>query len=165
MGYKRNINMNSKLLLALFAVIPLAHGGFRCTFGNWACTTGCVFLGQTSGICDADWNCHCSEKSISVNNFRALLPSRCNLGESFFQGTCQALARHSGYCDQYGCTCSEKYLTPSEFLLCAAESTCRTHCQAQGSATGVCLGWSCQCKSSDSEARTALEQLMAKIEQ
>ena len=23
---------------------------FRCTFGNWACTTGCVFLGQTSGF-------------------------------------------------------------------------------------------------------------------
>jgi hypothetical protein len=25
------------------------QGGLRCTFGNWACTAGCVALGQTSG--------------------------------------------------------------------------------------------------------------------
>ncbi len=36
----------------------------RCTFGNGGCTAGCVILGQTSGICDAEGGCHCSERSI-----------------------------------------------------------------------------------------------------
>ena len=45
------------------------------------------------------------------------------------KGTCQAIGRSGGTCDKYGCTCSDRYLSPSEFLLCAAESTCRTHCQ------------------------------------
>eukprot|EP00088_Acartia_fossae_P035505 TRINITY_DN36602_c0_g1_i1.p1 TRINITY_DN36602_c0_g1~~TRINITY_DN36602_c0_g1_i1.p1 ORF type:complete len:159 (-),score=21.33 TRINITY_DN36602_c0_g1_i1:98-574(-) len=147
-------------LVLLLAVLPRSEAGFRCTFGDWMCTAGCVMLGQTSGICDEDWNCHCSERSITLRDFNALLPSRCNLGEEFCKGTCQAIGREGGVCDRYGCTCSDNYLSPTEFLLCAAESTCRTHCQAQGSATGVCLGWSCQCKSSDAEASNALSDLM-----
>merc|ERR1712107_347146 len=50
------------------------------------------------------------------------LPSRCMLGESVCQGTCHAIGRAHGVCDKYGCTCSDRFLTPSEFLLCAAES-------------------------------------------
>jgi len=147
------------ITLLLVAVIQSSNAGFRCTFGDWACSAGCVLLGQTSGICDEDWNCHCSERSIQLRDLNALLPSRCNLGESVCKGTCQAVGRKSGVCDQYGCHCSDEYLSPSEFLLCASESTCRTHCQVKGSATGVCLGWSCACKSSDAEAAEALQNL------
>ncbi|XP_023325302.1 teneurin-3 [Eurytemora carolleeae] len=155
--------MMFKSLILVAALVPLCSAGFRCTFGNWACTTGCVFLGQTSGVCDANWDCHCSEKSISLNSFKRLLPSRCLLGDSFCEGTCHAMGRSNGTCKDNNCSCSNTYLTPSEFLLCAAESTCRTHCQANGSATGVCLGWSCECKSSEAEAGSALEVLMQRM--
>ena len=40
-------NMKFLILISLFIVGT--QGGFRCTFGNWACTAGCVVLGQTSG--------------------------------------------------------------------------------------------------------------------
>jgi len=134
-----------KSIILVSVLVQLSSAGFRCTFGNWACTAGCVMLGQTSGVCDADWNCHCSANKISLDNFRALLPSRCNLGDQFCEVTCHAIGRSHGACDTYGCTCSDQYLSPTEFLLCAAESTCRTHCQANGHATGECLGWSCEC--------------------
>merc|ERR1711974_236965 len=61
------------------------------------------------------------------------------------QGTCHSLGRATGTCGTYGCTCSDRFLTPSEFLLCAAESTCRLDCQAKGHATGQCDGWACNC--------------------
>jgi len=155
----------SGICILILAVAHVSEAGFRCTFGDWACTTGCVMLGQTSGVCDDDWVCHCSERSISLSDLRALLPSRCNFGEALCKGTCQAIGRKSGVCDRYGCTCTDTHLTPSEFLLCAAESTCRIHCQAKGRATGVCLGWSCQCKSSEAEAAEALSDLWIRQEQ
>ena len=31
-----------------------------------------------------------------------------------------------------GCQCSKEKLSPKQFALCAAESTCRIHCQANG---------------------------------
>merc|ERR1712062_65036 len=102
-------------IFSLLALTAATRAGFRCTFGNWACTAGCVALGQTSGLCDDAGVCHCSAKSISLSNFRAMLPSRCTLGESFCQGTCHSLGRASGTCGTYGCTCSDRYLTPSEF--------------------------------------------------
>merc|ERR1712055_350981 len=139
---------NWKMLCKIFSIFLLlgaANAGFRCTFGNWACTAGCVGLGQTSGLCDDAGVCHCSAKSISLSNFHAMLPSRCTLGESFCQGTCHSLGRATGTCGTYGCTCSDRFLTPSEFLLCAAESTCRLDCQAKGHATGQCEGWACNC--------------------
>ena len=46
-----------------------------------------------------------------------------------------------------GCECSEEKLSPSQFALCAAESTCRLDCQANGKATGECDGWNCKCQS------------------
>ena len=42
----------------------LAQAGFRCTLGEFACSASCVTLGQTSGICDDEGDCICSEKSI-----------------------------------------------------------------------------------------------------
>eukprot|EP00088_Acartia_fossae_P008705 TRINITY_DN14177_c0_g1_i1.p1 TRINITY_DN14177_c0_g1~~TRINITY_DN14177_c0_g1_i1.p1 ORF type:complete len:165 (+),score=5.45 TRINITY_DN14177_c0_g1_i1:30-497(+) len=140
-----------KFLAILAVSLPLTSAGFRCTFGNWACTAGCVMLGQTSGLCDDDWNCHCSENKISLNNLRTLLPSRCHLGTKFCEATCHAIGRRNGICNDYGCDCDNRYLDPTEFLLCAAESTCRTHCQAQGKSTGECVGWSCECVSSQSD--------------
>ncbi len=47
------------------------------------------------------------------------------------QVSCNALAWRTGFCnaDFTDCTCSEEKLAPEEFLLCAAESTCRLDCQ------------------------------------
>jgi len=141
------------MLRSLFCLVLLpvfAMAGFRCTFGNWACTAGCVVLGQTSGLCDDMDVCWCSEKSISTDDFRALLPSRCSLGHSFCQGTCNSMGRVNGTCDRFGCTCSERSLTASEFLLCSADSVCRLDCQAKGHGTGDCEGWACNCRSGTS---------------
>ena len=51
-------------LLVVLVTSRLVSAGFRCSLGNWACTTSCVTLGQTSGICDDEGACICSEKSI-----------------------------------------------------------------------------------------------------
>eukprot|EP00088_Acartia_fossae_P000307 TRINITY_DN1011_c0_g1_i5.p1 TRINITY_DN1011_c0_g1~~TRINITY_DN1011_c0_g1_i5.p1 ORF type:complete len:162 (+),score=35.87 TRINITY_DN1011_c0_g1_i5:51-536(+) len=149
--------MNKFLLTTavLAAAISVASAGIRCTFGNPVCTAGCVLLGQTSGVCDDEGTCHCSEKSISLNNLKAILPSRCHLGVSFCEGTCNAIGRKTGICTEKDgvkdCECDTSFLSPSEFALCAAESTCRIHCQANGSATGKCDGWKCRCISSDED--------------
>ena len=182
----------------------------RCTFGNWACSAGCVLLGQSSGLCDDHGACWCSENSINFDHFRALLPSRCDLGESVCTTTCHSMGRANGTCNRFGCECSDRwarttshkgsapfvtyvrfkgtlqtssrFISPSEFLLCGADSTCRIHCQVEredrhsdkrvvvvteaivsstssssyistvlppqrkGHGTGVCEGWSCECK-------------------
>merc|ERR1739849_39155 len=83
-------------VFALLVSTSLVSAGFRCTRGNWACSASCVTLGQTSGICDGEGECNCSERSISLSNLRDLLPSRCNLGESFCKGTCNAIGRLEG---------------------------------------------------------------------
>merc|ERR1712210_180527 len=83
------------MLCKFFSLLLLAaatRAGFRCTFGNWACTAGCVGLGQTSGLCDDAGACHCSAKSISLSNFHAMLPSRCTLGRA----SARALVTHLG---------------------------------------------------------------------
>eukprot|EP00090_Calanus_glacialis_P035398 TRINITY_DN60439_c0_g1_i1.p1 TRINITY_DN60439_c0_g1~~TRINITY_DN60439_c0_g1_i1.p1 ORF type:complete len:159 (+),score=40.12 TRINITY_DN60439_c0_g1_i1:91-567(+) len=141
---------NCVSLLVVLCTLGLAQAGFRCSLGELACSASCVTLGQTSGICDAEGDCICSEKSISLNNFRNLLPSRCNLGLPFCEATCNALGRESGTCAATGatdCQCSENFISPKAFALCAAESTCRLDCQRQGLATGECFGWACKCQS------------------
>ena len=96
------------------------------------------------------------------------MPSRCDLGESFCEATCNSIGRTGGKCvdDGNDCQCDDTYLSPSQFALCAAESTCRLDCQRQGYvlmrmvfrylltfhvnfrlATGECFGWKCQCRS------------------
>ena len=90
---------------------------------------------------------------LSLDNLRSLLPSRCHLGLPFCvvgillsnsyyqpclttpQATCNALGRVTGTCAKDGatnCECSDEYISPKEFALCAAESTCRLDCQRQG---------------------------------
>ena len=54
----------SPVILVVLATTTLVSGGFRCTLGNWACSASCVTLGQTSGICDGEGDCICSERSI-----------------------------------------------------------------------------------------------------
>merc|ERR1712241_75544 len=139
----------SLTVLVLMVSTSLVSGGFRCTLGQWACSASCVTLGQTSGICDGEGECNCSERSISLSNLRDLLPSRCNLGESFCEGTCNAIGRTGGKCVEkdgvQDCQCDETFLTGSQFALCGAESTCRLDCQRRGLASGECDGWNCVC--------------------
>eukprot|EP00092_Neocalanus_flemingeri_P041050 GFUD01044699.1.p1 GENE.GFUD01044699.1~~GFUD01044699.1.p1 ORF type:complete len:165 (+),score=35.53 GFUD01044699.1:157-651(+) len=141
------------LVLTILHCLHQAQAGFRCRVGgNLACSASCVTFGQTSGICDSENDCNCSEKSISLDSFKRLLPSRCNLGLPFCQTTCNALGRESGACATTGagatdCECSDNFISPKAFALCAAESTCRLDCQRQGFATGECFGWACKCQS------------------
>ena len=72
------------LVVLLLVIVSKSEAGIRCTIGgDKGCSAGCVLLGQTSGTCDDDDECWCSEKSI---DFNALLPSRCHLGRSFCEG-------------------------------------------------------------------------------
>jgi len=142
-----------KFLIAvlLLVIVTKSEAGFRCTVGgDTGCSAGCVVLGQTSGTCDDDGECWCSERSI---DFNALLPSRCHLGRAFCEGTCNAIGRRTGECrtvnNSLDCQCSDEKLTPKQFALCAAESTCRLDCQAKGKATGECRGWNCKCQSTN----------------
>merc|ERR1712062_903319 len=150
-AWRMFISRLSLTVLVLLVSTSLVSAGFRCTLGEWACSASCVTLGQTSGICDSESDCICSEKSISLSNLRKLLPSRCNLGEGFCSATCNTIGRSGGKCleDANDCECSDTYLSPTQFALCAAESTCRLDCQRQGKATGECVGWQCLCKSTD----------------
>merc|ERR1712170_7646 len=97
------------LFLALTSMVAFSRAGFRCTLGDWACSASCVTLGQTSGICDSENDCICSEKSISLSNLKNLLPSRCNLGEGFCTATCNAIGRSGGVCveGENNCECAD----------------------------------------------------------
>merc|ERR1719412_713675 len=111
------------ILLICLSFVCVSEAGFRCFFGDWAC--------------DAEDKCWCSEQSINLSDFRELLPSRCTLGTAFCQTTCHAIGRRDGQCEYgEGCECSEERISPSEFALCAAESTCRSDCQRKGKAFG-----------------------------
>lgn len=90
----------------------------------------------------------CSESRISMDDLKSLLPNRCDLGEEFCRGTCNAIGRQGGRCRGLNCECSNERLSPADFALCAAESTCRMSCQAQGQGSGRCNGWSCVCEAS-----------------
>merc|ERR1711944_273498 len=106
---KKYIIMKSILfILPFFVIFNSIEAEFRCSIGETACSAGCVVLGHTSGICDDERECWCSERSISLDDFRALLPSRCTLGETFCVGTCNAIGRRTGVCTEtQGCECSE----------------------------------------------------------
>merc|ERR1712107_715415 len=131
------------LLIVLLGLASPALAGFRCTLGEWACTASCVTLGQTSGLCTDEGECQCSERSISLNNLLALLPSRCHLGASFCAATCNSIGQKNGTCvekdsGETDCQCGG-YLSPTEFALCAAESTCRLDSRDKGLAAGSAL--------------------------
>lgn len=149
----------SALALTLFG--NHAEAGFRCSVvggflgqlssaaTNGACAASCVAFGQTSGICDADGECHCSERSIDLEALTMLVPSRCDLGLEVCQRSCHAIGRREGKCisEEYreNCECSEETASPEEFAKCAAEPNCRLDCQRQGYSSGHCAGWHCQC--------------------
>merc|ERR1719219_2443841 len=140
-----------RTVLMLTVCTSLVSAGLRCSLGNLVCSASRVTLGQTSGICDNEGECICSERSISLSDLRGLLPSRCNLGESFCEGTCNAIGRTGGKCLEkdgvQDCQCDGTFLTGSQFALCGAESTCRLDCQRRGLASGECDGWNCVCNS------------------
>jgi len=155
------------VFLMVLSLAVVCNAGFRCLFGSSACSLSCVALsGHTSGVCDGDGECICSEKAISLDNLRSYLPSRCNLGANFCEATCNSIGRANGTCstDAAGgkdCSCSDQILSPREFALCAAESTCRLDCQRRGLATGACFGWSCKCLSNLDDIPEELEELRA----
>merc|ERR1712018_458815 len=91
---------------------------------------------------------------MGINDYLELLPSRCDLSDDVCRITCNAIGRKNGVCEETengkeDCECSDERISPSEFALCAAESTCRADCQRRGKASGRCDGWSCQCLSED----------------
>ncbi|XP_040574278.1 uncharacterized protein [Lepeophtheirus salmonis] len=142
--------MTSKIICAVLvfaSLVNLNEAGFRCFFGDWACTAGCTVMGQTSGICGHDGKCWCSERRISIKNFKALLPSRCTLGEEFCNATCQSIGRVNGTCAYNDCSCADELISPDELALCTIESNCNVYCQGSGRAGGECRGWSCVCTS------------------
>ena len=75
-----------KFLILISLFIVGTQGGFRCTFGNWACTAGCVVLGQTSGketnsghFIKIDlWSIY-----ESINNKNAAKRTRQHVGEKY----------------------------------------------------------------------------------
>ena len=91
-------------LLALASSLMEVEAGFRCNvvftsiLSDGACKASCVVLGHTSGICDNNRECHCSQKAIDTEAFLKILPSRCDLGLEFCQGTCHAIGRRDGIC-------------------------------------------------------------------
>jgi len=89
-------------------------------------------------------------------NLRPLVPSKCKISESFCNKACQAIGRYNGVCnaDKTDCDCSEDWVTPKQYGLCANDMICRLDCQANGKATGDCVdkgsditGWDCKCSS------------------
>lgn len=153
----------SVLVVGLFGTGTYA--GFRCSVAggflslfsssarDGACSASCVAQGKTSGACTDDEECICSEFYIDLDTLKALVPSRCDLDVEVCRRTCHAIGRREGMCldDKVRgkkCKCTEDTVSAEEFGRCAAETTCRLYCQTQGSATGVCNGWSCECQSS-----------------
>merc|ERR1712117_808539 len=85
--YRASMPASDKsLLILLFGFASPALAGFRCSLGEFACTASCVTLGQTSGLCTDEGECQCSERSISLDNLKALLPSRCHLQLHWTEG-------------------------------------------------------------------------------
>merc|ERR1711860_37711 len=139
-------------IFVLFSAVAVtkSEAGFRCFFGAWACSASCVALsGHTSGMCDDDGECFCSQTKISLPELSGLIPSRCHLGAGFCDDSCNAIGRMNGTCkDKDGmldCVCSDERLSATELALCSAEAACRLSCQANGKASGECNGWNCQC--------------------
>jgi len=85
-------------------------------------------------------------------NLLPLVPSKCKISESFCNKACSAIGRKSGVCndDNTDCDCSDDWVTPKQYGLCASETICRLDCQANGKASGKCVksgGWDCECES------------------
>ena len=82
---------------------------------------------------------------------RALVPSKCKIGPEFCNSACRAIGKVDGVCnsDKTDCTCSNQWVSPKQYSLCASETICVLDCQANGKATGSCRksgGWDCECE-------------------
>ena len=96
-------------------------------------------------------------------NLRPLVPSKCKISVTFCDKACKAIGRYNGVCnaDNTDCDCSDDWVTPKQYGLCASKTICRLDCQAHGKATGNCVngGWDCECESrkvNDSEPRDGI---------
>ena len=93
------------------------------------------------------------ESSVSAltENLKPLVPSKCKISDSFCDKSCKSIGRYNGVCnsDNTDCDCSDDWVTPEQYGLCASETICRLDCQANGKATGKCVngGWDCECES------------------
>merc|ERR1712096_147401 len=86
------------------------------------------------------------------DNLRALVPSKCKISLDFCDKACRAIGKLNGRCnsDFTDCDCSDDWVTPIQYGLCASQTICVLDCQAKGKATGECKkggGWDCECKS------------------
>jgi len=86
-------------------------------------------------------------------NLRSLVPSKCTISQDFCDQACRAIGKRNGRCnsDYTDCDCSDDWVTPIQYALCASETVCVLDCQAKGKATGECKGgggWNCECKTS-----------------
>ena len=113
------------VIIVCLSLAYVAEAGIRCSIGgDTACSLGCKVLGQSGGTCDDDKKCwyvnsktgktffiltydmksiwfsffRCSELPFDLDDLRESLPSRCDLGESVCQGTCNAIGRKTGKC-------------------------------------------------------------------
>jgi len=85
------------------------------------------------------------------DNLKPLVPSKCKISASFCDKACKSIGRVNGVCnsDNTDCDCSDDWVTPKQYGLCASETICRLDCQANGKATGKCVksgGWDCECE-------------------
>merc|ERR1712226_1702885 len=78
------INMSKfTLILICLSLAYVSEAGFRCFWGDWACSSGCKVLGQRTGTCDDNGKCWCSEQSLNLDDLRELLPFKMYFGISF----------------------------------------------------------------------------------
>jgi len=95
-------------------------------------------------------------------NLKPLVPSKCKISASFCDKACTSIGRYNGTCnaDNTDCDCSDDWVTPKQYGLCASETICRLDCQANGKATGKCVkngGWDCECESNRDGPRDGLD--------
>ena len=183
------------IAICILGQIEKAEGSNkRCTFLGATtlqyCKASCKILGHTTGVCDQEDRCICSEEDYDFladvtewveehldiatltermdtkyneykdkvrdwarsANLRDLVPSKCKISRSFCNKACKAIGLYNGTCnaDFTDCDCAEEWVTPTQYGLCASETICRLDCQANGKASGKCVGaeeWDCQCES------------------
>jgi len=93
---------------------------------------------------------------------KPLVPSKCKISANFCDKACKSVGRYNGTCnaDNTDCDCAEDWVTPKQYGLCASETICRLDCQANGKATGKCVGtgeWDCVCESNLNGPRGGLD--------
>jgi len=135
------------ILFICLTTTSLVDAGLRCSIGEWSCVLSCKVQLKKTGLCDNDGECRCSEISMTLDDFKSELPSRCDLGLQFCKSTCNAIGRMDGTCSSSGCDCSDETLSASQLALCSTDTACRVYCQSKGKATGDCNGWNCVCSS------------------